>query len=178
MGDAAEPGKLRFRTHAVAWDELDANQSREHIAVHEAGHAVVGLRRGMRLLDVDIGSDPVAHPDGGFIFGGVRFDAPDGDMNRWAQAQPIETAVVLMAGMCAEEVLLGCHLRESWMGDVRIVRIGHGWLGGMTVLPPEMLNYINDSHQAVTRSEAAISVVAGALLREARLTATEIAALV
>jgi hypothetical protein len=178
VGDAAETLKLRFRTHAVAWDELDAKQAREHIAVHEAGHAVVGLRHGMRLLDVDIGSDPVAHPDGGFIFGGVRFDAPDGDMNRWAQAQPVETAVVLMAGMCAEEVLLGYHLRESWMGDLRIVRIGHGWLEGMTVLPPEMLIYINDAHEAVTRSEAAISAVAGALLREAHLTATEIAALV
>ncbi len=178
MGDAADTGKLRFPTHAVAWDELDAKQAREHIAVHEAGHAVVGLRHGMRLLDVDIGSDPVAQPDGGSIFGGVRFDAPGGDMNRWAQAQPTETAVVLMAGMCAEEVLLGCHLRESWMGDLRIMRIGHGWLDGMTDLPPEVLIYINDAHQLVTRSEAAIGAVAGALLREARLTATEITALV
>jgi hypothetical protein len=50
VGDAAETLKLRFRTHAVAWDELDAKQAREHIAVHEAGHAVVGLRHGMRLL--------------------------------------------------------------------------------------------------------------------------------
>ena len=178
MGDAAETLKLRFRTHAVAWDELDAKQAREHIAVHEAGHAVVGLRHGMRLLDVDIGSDPVAHPDGGFIFGGVRFDAPEGDMKRWARAQPIETAVVLMAGICAEEVLLGCHLRESWMGDVRIVRISHGWLDGMTEFPPEMFVYINDAHQAVTRSEVAISAVAGALLREGRLTSAEITALV
>jgi hypothetical protein len=108
----------------------------------------------------------------------VRFDAPEGDMNRWARAQPIETAVVLMAGICAEEVLLGCHLRESWMGDVRIVRISHGWLDGMTEFPPEMFVYINDAHQAVTRSEVAISAVAGALLREGRLTSAEITALV
>jgi len=33
------------------------------------------------------------------------------------------------------------------MGDLRIMRIGHGWLDGMTDLPPEVLIYINDAHQ-------------------------------
>jgi len=30
-------------------------------------------------------------------------------MNRWAPSAANRDGVVLMAGMCAEEVLLGCH---------------------------------------------------------------------
>lgn len=171
-------GRLRFRSQPVAWDDLDAMQVRQHMAVHEAGHAVIGLMHHMELLEVDIQSDPVAHPDGGVIFGGARFAAPDDDMNEWARAQPAETAVVLMAGMCAEEVVLGCHLRESWMGDVRIVRIGHGWLEGRADLPSELVDYLNDAYDAVTASETAIRTVADVLLRAGRLTADEIAVLI
>jgi hypothetical protein len=178
MADEAESRRrLRFRTHPVAWEDLDSTQVVQHMAMHEAGHAVVGLAHGMSLLDIVIQSEPVAHPDGGFVFGGARFDAPDGDMNEWAKARPAETAVVLMAGMCAEEVVLGCHLSESWMGDVRIARIGHGWIGYGTADQSRMFGYINDAHDEVAASEAGIRTVANALLQTGRLTADEIALL-
>ncbi|HCG01757.1 MAG TPA: hypothetical protein DEV93_14595 [Chloroflexi bacterium] len=176
MDDARETTKsLRFLTHAVEWVELNPIQLRQHMAVHEAGHAVVGIAHDMSLLDVDIQSDPVSHPDGGFIFGGIRFDAPNGDMNEWARERPVETAIVLMAGKCAEELILGSHLRESWSGDLRILRIGHGWLEGMSDLPHEMFRYLNDAHDAVTRHETTIRRVADVLLRKGRLTADEVA---
>jgi hypothetical protein len=147
---------LRFRGHSVAWAALSPIQMRQHLAAHEAGHAVVALRYDMALLDIEIESDPVAHPEGGFIFGGVRFVAADGDMNEWAKAQPADAAVVLMAGFCAEEVLLGCHLRESWEGDMRIMRIGHGWLVGTADRVPQMFGYVNAAHEAVMQNQTAI----------------------
>jgi len=127
---------------------------------------------------VDIQKSPVSHPDGGFVFGGTRFAAPDGDMNQWAKERPVQTAIVLMAGISAEEVILECHLRESWLGDLRILRIGHGWLEGMSDLPREMFRYLNEAHEAVTRNETAIRRVADALLSSGRLNVDEIADLV
>jgi hypothetical protein len=179
MDDSAQTSKaLRFRGHPVTWADLDPIQIRQHLAAHEAGHAVVGLRYGMAFLDIDIQSDPVAHPDGGFIFGGVRFVAPHDDMNEWADAHPAEAAVVLMAGFCAEEVLLRCHLRESWEGDVRIMRIGHGWLVGMADHVPEMFGYVNAAHEAVTQNQTVIRDVANVLLARGRMTANEVEALI
>jgi hypothetical protein len=174
---SADVSRLRFRTCVIGWDALSAERLRLHMATHEAGHAVVGLAHNLSIIDIDIQLDPVLHPDGGFIFGGTRFDAPDGDMNTLARERPAETAVVLMAGLCAEEVVLGSHLRESWMGDLRIVRIGHGWLDGMSELPPELFDYLNDAHDAVTRSEMSIRKVADLLFRRGRLTGDQIAEL-
>jgi hypothetical protein len=45
----------------------------------------------MTLIDIDIASAPVPHQDGGFILAGVRFDAPNGDMNELARERPAET---------------------------------------------------------------------------------------
>jgi hypothetical protein len=175
MNDAAETARLKFRTRGVNWAALTPIEVRQHIAVHEAGHAVVGLIRDVSLLDVDIKRSPVSHPDGGFVFGGTRFAAPDGDMNQWAKERPVETAIVLMAGISAEEVILECHLRESWLGDLRILRIGHGWLEGMSDLPREMFRYLNEAHEAGTRNATAIRRVADARLSSGRLHVAEIA---
>jgi hypothetical protein len=147
------------------------------MSVHEAGHAVVGLAHDISVLEVDIESDPVDHPDGGFIFGGTRFDTPDGDMNAWARERRGDSALVLMAGLCAEEVVFGSHLRESWLGDLRILRIGHGWLEGRAEIPHEVFRYINDAHDAVTRKEASVRAVADELFRRGRLTGDEVAEL-
>jgi hypothetical protein len=108
------------------------------------------------------------------IAGGTRFDAPGGDMNALARKRPTETAVALMAGLCAEEVILGAHLRESWHGDLRILRIGHGWTDGLSQIPPEIITYLNAAHEAVTRSQIAIQAVAEQLDRAGHLTGDQV----
>jgi hypothetical protein len=166
--------QLQFRTHPVAWTELSPTRLRRHVATHEAGHAVVGAALGLQVVDVAIDLTPSLHPDGGVVFAGTRFDAPGGDMNALARERPAETAVALMAGLCAEEVLLGAHLRESWIGDLRIVRIGHSWIDGKRQLPPELISYLNEAHSTVTRSETAIRAIAELLTHTGHLTGDQV----
>lgn len=168
------PNRLRFRTHPVGWSDLRPDQRRRHSATHEAGHAVVGAALGLTIIDVDINLTPTPHPDGGLIVGGTRFDAPGGDMNALARERPTETAVALMAGLCAEEVILGAHLHESWIGDLRILRIGHGWTDGLSQIPPEVIKYLNEAHDAVTRSENPIQAVAEQLYETGHLTGAQV----
>jgi len=79
-----------------------------------------------------------------------------------------------MAGLCAEEVILGAHLRESWIGDLRILRIGHGWIDGMRQLPPELISYLNEAHAAVTQKETQIQAIAKLLARTGHLTGDQL----
>jgi hypothetical protein len=171
-----DPPHLRYKMNGIELLSLGRAEYLQHLAAHEAGHAVVGLARGFALLAIDIQMEPTEHPDGGFVMGGVVFDAPDGDMNALLKEQPAEAAVVLMAGSCAEQVLLGSHMREGWSGDLRILRIGHGWLGGMPELPPVLIKYMNRAYEDVLLHQTEIRDVANTLLLNGRLTANDVQA--
>lgn len=112
------------------------------IAVHEAGHAVVGSLLGFELIDVSVADVLTQHPagDGWWQMGGARFEAPDEDVNQLAKQRPDEMAVVLLAGTAAEEVALRQHIRESWAGDLRIIRSSRGMIDEST--PEEAARFI------------------------------------
>jgi ATP-dependent Zn protease len=169
--------QLGFRTHPVSWSDLRPDRRRRHKATHEAGHAVVGAALGFAVIDVDINLSPTPHPDGGLIAGGTRFDAPGGDIHALARERPAETAIALMAGLCSEEVILGAHLRESWIGDLRILRIGHGWTDGPREMPSEIVSYLNEAHETVTRNRNSIQAVAEQLHETGYLTGAQVKAI-
>ena len=98
---------------------------------------------------------------------------------RYPERKPWKTTVDLcMAGLCAEEVLLGTHGRQGWGGDRRIVRIGDGWVDPMTPEQWErLLQYIDEAHRAVVCHEAAVRSVADSLLLVGKLTGADVTVL-
>ena len=158
---------------------LERPEFLQHLAAHESAHAVVGLAHGFTVITADITMEPTKHPDGGFMMGGVVFDAPDEDMNKLAKERPDDAGVVFMAGMCAEEALLGSHVQECWAGDLRIVRIGHGWLeaDGRAERMPALIEFLNRAYEEVVVRKEALRNLANVLLLRGKLSGADIAAI-
>ena len=49
-----------------------------------------------------------------------------------AHDYPHQTAVMAMAGVAAEELILHRHGEEGWTRDLEVARIAKGWMSGMT----------------------------------------------
>jgi hypothetical protein len=63
---------------------ISAAERFAQIAVHESGHAVIGVRTDFDVLDVQLGESDEC-PSGPAV-GGTRFDAPSGDHVELAKA--------------------------------------------------------------------------------------------
>jgi hypothetical protein len=128
------------------------------------------------LVSVDV-TMAESHREG-LIPGGTKFVAPDDDQKQLARQHPAEMAVVLLAGVCAEEHLLGCHLKDGWLGDIEIVKEGHGWTdAGNGERQERIRDYLEAADDAVQQRAGAIRLVASALLEAGRLTGPEVVAL-
>jgi ATP-dependent Zn protease len=153
-------------------------------AVHECGHAVVGLALGLELVEIDIARDPTPHIEGGLQMGGTVFVAPSGDMNQLARQRPVEMGIAMMAGMCAEEVILGGHAKGGWKGDSRIVKEGHGWTAAAhtadekRIRVDKMIEYTNKAHELVIANKETIRQLANELMKKGRLEGADVATLI
>jgi hypothetical protein len=123
---------------------LTPEEIRQHIAVHEAGHAVVGLALGLHLVDVSIGNPDAPPPeppaDSGIVqvvLGRTLWEPED--LASLANDHPHETAVMAMAGVVAEELILHRHGEEGWTRDLEILGVAKGWVSGITPKEPAEL---------------------------------------
>ncbi len=83
--------------------------------------------------------------------------------------------LALMAGVCAEGVVLGCHLQKGWEGDLELVRIGYGWVDALTFEQQHALfRLIGQAHELVLQHESAIRRVASRLLEDGKLGGEEV----
>ena len=156
---------------------ISAAERFAQIAVHESGHAVIGVRRGFDVLDVQLGDS--SDCPSGLAAGGTRFDAPSGDQVELAKAHPRKIAPVLLAGSLAEQLILGRYVEDGYLEDFRIMRIGLGWIEALTDEQcPDFRGLMALSQQVVLSEEQAIRKVATALVVSRRLDRPEILELV
>ena len=98
-----------------------------HGAIHEAGHAIVGLALGLEIDGVEIGRFTPAEQHGSDAFeaGLTYFVAPDNDLRKLER--PREVSLALLAGSLAEDEILGGHASKGYAGDSDRVRSLWGW---------------------------------------------------
>lgn len=95
------------------------NQRIHHVMVHEAGHAIFALRRGIPFVDVQVyppkqvndqlGANNWAHA------GGLQL--VEADPTKWMPEDPDAALDMLLAGTLAERFLLACYLDRAYEGD-------------------------------------------------------------
>ena len=91
-----------------------------HTFVHEAGHAVAAIDRGLRFASVYVLPPSLRErTNDGEIAGG--FD-PGPRPRKWTRADPLGTFEVILAGAAAERAVLGHALKNSWLGDIKFWR--------------------------------------------------------
>jgi ATP-dependent Zn protease len=87
---------------------------RRHQAVHEAGHAVIGIARGLQVEEVGFNAEDADAP--------IHFPASTrfvgGDPCELISAEPELMIVVMLAGSVAEKVVLGDILANGYQGDL------------------------------------------------------------
>jgi hypothetical protein len=104
------------------------NQWIHHVMVHEAGHAIFALRRGISFVDVQVyppkqvndqlGANSWAHA------GGLQL--VEADPTKWIPEDPDAALDVLMAGTLAERFFFACYLDGAYEGDQAIWAQGMG----------------------------------------------------
>ncbi len=146
------------------------------MAVHEAGHAVIGLVQGLAILEVQIGG---LAPNGiGLMVGGTTFDAPVGDVRVLMREQPEQMGVALMAGAAAELKFYRGSISQSYDEDLKILRRGMGWLEGLNdVQQAAVTGYLEAAIDAVADHRQAIQRTAEALIAGRRLSGLEVSAI-
>jgi hypothetical protein len=141
----------------------------EEVAYHEAGHAVVGARLGLQLVDVDVLPDP----EGGH--GHTNFRAPDwyrpGLPEGSAEERRFSEAVVVtfLAGTAAEARFAGFSNRDSAGFDLD--RVAREWLGRLD--GPDQVAMARRAAELVESHWPAIERLALALQGTERMTAEE-----
>lgn len=85
----------------------------ENVAIHEAGHAVVGVELGLDVawVDVDLCRTDITPP---------RIAQDEGPVDDTMRAEAMNHIVALMAGQISEELHCGGCIPEGDAGDVRI----------------------------------------------------------
>jgi hypothetical protein len=179
MGDGTVRTVYAEMARPVDLLDLDPSARRLHSAVHEAGHAVVGIAVGLPLLEVTIHEPtPWEQESDALLLGGTRFEAPNGDQHELARQRPDEVAVMAMSGSEAEQALLGRYGTGGFAGDVRMVRIGFGWLRPMSTDQQSCLHAYRDQAKAlVGLHRNAIESVANALVEVGRLSRADLTAI-
>ncbi len=144
-----------------------------HVAVHEAGHAVIGITLNLPLLEVQIGD--LGSTDSGLMAGGARFDAPEGDARRLIREKPDQMGVVLMAGAAAELEFYKDSIGQTYDEDLKILRRGMGWLEGLSDAQQAVVTgYVTAAMQAVARHRLTIHRTAEALIARHHLSGHEV----
>lgn len=136
----------------------------EHPAIHEAGHAVAAVQRGLDFEDVRIVAPGVrAGMENVPFLGRVRERHPP---QVWVEADPVGSFECALAGYVAEEVLLGHHLPSSGDSDIRRWRLGGGFFQANQVDEIESFlgrsagDILDSMHEWVDTNAAAIKRVA------------------
>lgn len=160
-GRSIDPASL---TQARLWS---------HVAVHEAGHAVIGMVLGLPVLEVQIGD--LESTEFGLMAGGTKFDAPEGDTRRLMREQPDQMGIVLMAGAASELEFYKGSISQGYHEDLKILRRGMGWLEGLNDAQQAVVTrYVAVAIQAVASHRLPIHRTAEALITRHRLSAHEV----
>lgn len=127
-----------------------------HAVVHEAGHAVIAVRRKIAFHEVSVHSPEafVARADD-FEVGGLSL--VDTDLRAWVPARSADFLDVVLGGVLAEREIFDDTIPCSHVGDIEIWKRGMGWVGEVDPVQAERL--IDESRKRVTPEIA--------LLREA-----------
>lgn len=146
------------------------------IAVHESGHAVVGLSLGLPLVRVEIGY--LGPYDDGVALGGTTFAARENDPRKLVADRPDAMGVTLWAGTSAERRIFRRYLPGSFEGDMNILRRGLQWLDGLTKEQmTRMRTYVARAEAAVIDHQDEICRVADALAEAGTLGVLQVRAL-
>lgn len=100
-----------------------------HAAIHEAAHAVFAHARGIPFIDISLATPADLAPlwTGGSVEGGgLRLTTAE--PTAWVPQQPDAAADMLLAGVSAEKHAFGHVGRTSADRDVKILRLGMGWV--------------------------------------------------
>ncbi|MEQ1873677.1 MAG: hypothetical protein ABL953_08130 [Ilumatobacteraceae bacterium] len=146
----------------VAPFQLDSVSLRRQIATHEAGHAVIGDQCGFTLVEVRIGFEGW-HASGGQIAGGCLWDAPDGDQSQLARMEPHKFALMALAGLNAERCLCNRVLMNAYEDDLKLLRIGLGWVGGEAAEMDQFHELLRECEALVEAHANEVAGVASAL---------------
>ncbi|MGG7105199.1 hypothetical protein [Rhodococcus sp. 24CO] len=137
-----------------------------HAAIHEAAHAVFAHARGIPFIDISLATPADLAPlwTGGSVEGG-GLQLTTSDPTVWVPQRPDDAADVLLAGVQAEEYAFGHIGRTSGDGDVKILRLGMGWV------TPE---HETECKGAINRSRSRLREEMPARYETIRLVATEL----
>lgn len=89
-----------------------------HAAVHETGHALAALERGIRFVEVELFPNGAQLANGLAVRGCTRLD----DGYPWRTLDPLLLFEFVIAGSLAEDAVLGDRLPGGWDQDVTIWR--------------------------------------------------------
>lgn len=149
----------------VAFQSLTPAEAVQHFAVHEAGHAVVGRRHGLVIIRVSLDVVPT---DVGTQAGGAEFVLGPGGVEAEVRTRPLEIGSMCLAGSLAEESWLGGHIDDGYSEDVRIMRVGLGWIeGGELDLDRtrRLSELVSQARRDVRENRDQIRLVANALMQ-------------
>jgi hypothetical protein len=136
-----------------------ATLSRRASAYHEAAHAVVGLRLGLKLVRVAIG---LKKRNGRLEHGHVTFAR--------GRMDPMRDGMMTMAGTAAEQKWHRMPKSRFSSGDWRYLEERRGYK------PDSILTLLALARAQVDRHAEAIELVAGALLSTGKMTGRQVAA--
>jgi hypothetical protein len=96
-----------------------------HTFLHEAGHAVMAIDRGIPFIRIAVGTPDYFEPfqAGHEIAGGLYVPTPISD---WVREDPVASYEMMIAGKIVENGALGHNLPGSWHGDLALWCIGMG----------------------------------------------------
>lgn len=99
-----------------------------HAAIHEA-HAVFAHARGIPYIDISLATPADLAPlrTGGSVVGG-GLQLTTADPTAWVPQRPDDAADMLLAGVEAEKYAFGHVGQTSGDGDLKILRMGMGWV--------------------------------------------------
>jgi len=144
--------------------DLSSAEFWSHAAVHEAGHAVVGIGLGLTVRTIKIGLETLTTSE--LILGGVVFDAPANDHRILMELQPEEMGPTLMAGFTSELKMYGCYIGDSYAGDLNILRRGLHWTDALNSTQQGTVHdYVRIARKLVNQDKRAIVRVAKALIK-------------
>lgn len=103
----------------------DAHGGLTHQFLHEAAHAVAAIDNGISFSEVRVlaPAEWIAYGPDRFVGGGVWLTE---DARIWVPRDPLAAMRFILAGACAEEVVLGHSLPDAVRGDFDCWRRGAG----------------------------------------------------
>lgn len=136
---------------------------------------MIGWISGLKVLRVEVGRPHVL--GAGLALGQTVFDAPEGDHNLLAKSRPNEMALTMLAGVTSEQLIEGSFGREGWLEDLRIMRLGLGWVAGSNDIGrrDKLEALLGECRRKVVKYQEEILTVAQVLLRRRSLDGLQMA---